>query len=44
MREPVVAADIARKSSSAVDTPTSWVCLALGLSILILALRIISVW
>jgi hypothetical protein len=44
MRKPV-ASDAAMKEAAALlDAPTRLVCLALGLSIVTLAIRIFSVW
>jgi hypothetical protein len=44
MRNPILSAAAAKKSPQPADAPMRWVCLALGLSILVLALRIASVW
>jgi hypothetical protein len=44
MREPAISADIAKKLPTAINAPASWVCLALGLSILALGFRIVSMW
>jgi hypothetical protein len=44
MRSPVPSAAAVKKSFEPVDAPARWVCCALGLSILVLAFRIASVW
>jgi hypothetical protein len=44
MRDPIPSATTAKTSLQPADAPMRWVCLALGLSILVLAVRIASVW
>jgi hypothetical protein len=44
MRDPILSVTAAKRTFQPADAPTRWVCLALGLSIIVLALRIASVW
>jgi hypothetical protein len=44
MRNPIASAAALKEASSLVHAPARLVCLALGLSILMLAIRIASVW
>jgi hypothetical protein len=44
MRKPIASAAAVKEASALVDAPTRLVCLALGLSILMLAIRIASFW
>jgi hypothetical protein len=44
MREPVASAAAFRQASTLVNAPRRLVCLALGLSIIMLAIRIASIW
>jgi hypothetical protein len=44
MRKPVASAAALKQASALVDAPTRLVCVALGLSIVTLALRIASIW
>lgn len=44
MRKSVASATAAKQALHPTDAPMRWVCLALGVAILALALRIASVW
>jgi hypothetical protein len=44
MRNPIASAAAMKEASELVHAPTRLVCLALGLSILMLAIRIASIW
>jgi hypothetical protein len=44
MRKPVASAAAVKEAAALVHAPTRLVCLALGLSIIMLALRIASIW
>jgi hypothetical protein len=44
MRKPIASAAAIKEASVLVHAPTRLVCLALGMSILMLAIRIASIW
>jgi hypothetical protein len=44
MRKPIASAAAIKEASDLVHAPTRLVCLALGMSILMLAIRIASIW
>jgi hypothetical protein len=44
MRKSIASASAVKEASALVDAPMRLVCLALGLSILMLAIRIASFW